>query len=63
MMCIIKMSFFPEKSTVERIKKLENTVRILQRQVRELQQVRIKSSKSKIVSQPDEDDGENCTIS
>jgi hypothetical protein len=57
------MSFFPETSNIERIKKLENVVRILQRQIRELtQQVRAKSN-APPRKEHKEDDSENCTIS
>lgn len=56
------MSFFPEKSTSDRIKKLENSVRIMQRQIIELQK-QIKSRKPLPVTEHKEDDSENCTIS
>ena len=61
------MSFFPEKSTVERIKKLENSVRILQRQIIELQKqirsVYSKGPKWGPCEEKKEDEIDNCTIS
>ena len=53
------MSFFPEQSLVVRVEKLENIVRILQRQVRAL-------SKQKQSTPPPEEhkeDSDYCPIS
>jgi hypothetical protein len=54
------MSFFPEQSLVDRITKLENSVRILQRQVRALSKP--KQSTHPPPKEPKED-SDYCPIS
>jgi hypothetical protein len=54
------MSFFPEQSMVDRIKKLENSVRILQRQVRALSKQKQSTPPPK---EEQKEDSDYCPIS